>query len=58
MANLGLAELQIIAFVTLLTAIPVAVVVWIAVSLRRSQHEQHAIRERLDQLEEQQSPTS
>jgi hypothetical protein len=58
MANLGLAELQIVAFVTLLTAIPVAVVVWIAVSLRRSQHEQHAIRERLDQLEEQQSPTS
>ena len=58
MPNVGLPELQIAAVVTLLTVIPIAAVVWIALKLRGSQHEQRAIRERLDQLEQRKSSTS
>lgn len=58
MPNVGLPELQIAAVVALLTVMPVAVVVWIALKLRSSQHEQRAIRERLDQLEQRKSSTS
>lgn len=50
--GLGLAELEISAAVALLAGIPIAVVVWIVLRLRKTQADQTEIRHRLESIEQ------